>query len=263
MGIIKGKFIVGAVGPVVYKVVKGKNIVSSKMVKGSMKQTKGTIRAAGTFGIANRLSGEIMHSLQKLLGGLQDDLMYKRLSVRLNDTLYTAREGGAHRYNFTGLSLHTLNDFDFNSKSPLRASLRSVPAISFNNGQLRLVLNGLDDPQTIIYPMHAKSCEIVATVSLFRLQDGVKIPAAEYQRLKLKRNQKDISSHEFVFSIPAGCMCIVSLFIYYYSVSDNYLSVLNHKRFSPGTICAAFFVPGIYNSNDHRKWEIMDRLQIN
>ena len=39
MGIIKGKFIVGAVGPVVYKVVKGKNIVSAKMVKGSMKQT--------------------------------------------------------------------------------------------------------------------------------------------------------------------------------------------------------------------------------
>jgi len=262
MGIIKGKFIVGSVGPVNYRVLKGKNIVSAKTVKGTMRQSKATISVAATFGIANRLSKEIMHSVKKPLSGFQDNLMFSRLTTRINHVLYNAKDQSMDRYNFSADSFSPLADFDFNSKSLLKLSLKSVPVISLSNGLLRLQLNDLDHPKSINYPVRSKSCEIVVSMSLFRLDAGLKIPDAEYQRLKLRRDQNEISTHEFNFSLPKGCLCIMAINIYYYSVTDNFLSILNNKKFSPGSICAAYYTPGEYAGNDGRKWFDMRRLMI-
>ena len=262
MGIIKGKFITGPAGPVNFRVLNGKNIVSAKMVKGTMKQTKRTIAVATTFGIANRLSGEMMQSLKKPLGGLQDNLMFKRLIKTLHHIFCNARNLTEEQYSFTSKSFNPLAGFDFNINSPLKQSLNTVPAVSLHNGLLRLVFNELDNPENINYPMRSKSCEIVVSMTLFRLKEGLKIPGAEYQRLKLKRDQNTISAHEFNFSVPDGCLCIVAINMYFYWFTDNYLSILNHKKFSPGSIFAAYYVPGEYPGDDGRKWFNMRKLKI-
>jgi len=176
MGIINGKFIVGNVGPVVYKVVNGKNIVSTKGQKGKMKRTK---YAAGTFGITKRLGSKIMYSFQQLIGGLQDNLMYQRMSTKLNSILYLAMYRAISTYKFTDVSFTSLGNFDFNTRSPLRDTLRFVLVNSLKDGILRLGLNDCNDPKNIRYPTLSKSCEIVAKVSLFRLQERLKVPVAE------------------------------------------------------------------------------------
>jgi len=259
MGILKGKFIVGPVGPVNFRVVKGKNIVSAKPVKGTMKQTKGTIRVASTFGIANQLSSEMMESFKKPISSFQDNLLFKRLTGRLRKIIYNARDLHSDRYSFTGESFNPLSDFDFNIDSPLKMSLNTLPVVSLRDGLLRVVLDDLDNPKKITYPMRSESCEIVVSMSLFRMTDGLKIPGAEYQRLKLKRYQDTISIHEFNYSIPAGCLCVVALNMYYYSITDNYLSILNNKKFSPGSILATYYVPGEYTEDESRKWVDMRR----
>jgi hypothetical protein len=263
MGILKGKFIVGPVGPLNFRVVNGKNIVSAKMVKGTMKQTKATIRVAGIFGIANRLSSEMMGCLKKPLSGFQDNMMYKRLTGRLNHIFYHARDHSSDGYSFTDASFNALADFDFNIHSPLKVSLNTRPVVSLRNGLLRVELTDLDNPNKIHYPRSSKNCEIVVSMSLFRLREGLKTPEAEYQRLKLKRDQTAISNHDFTFSVPEGCLCTVAINMYYYSVTDKYISVLNNRKFSPGSICAAFYVPGDYANTDGRKWFDMRRLTIN
>jgi len=263
MGILKGKFIVGPVGPVNCRVVKGKNIISAKIVPGTMKQTKATIKVAATFGIANLLGSEIMEAYKKPLSGFQDNLMFKRLTGRLNHIIYNARDLPTDGYRFTDDSFRPLDDLDFNIKSPLKLSLNTAPVVSLNNGLLRIKLNDLDNPKNIHYPMRGKSCEIVVSMALFRLNEGLKISGAEYQRLKLKRYENTVSTHEFNFSIPDGCLCIVAINMFYYSITDNFLSVLNHKNFSPGSICAAYYVPGEYAGNDERKWFDMMKLRIN
>jgi hypothetical protein len=263
MGILKGKFIVGPVGPVNFRVVNGKNIVSAKMVKGTMKQTKGTKKLAGIFGIANRLSSEMMECLKKPLSGYQDNLMYKRLTGRLNHIFYHARDLSSDGYSFTDASFNVLADIDFNILSPLKVSLNTMPVVSLNNGVLRVKLNDLDNPNKIYYPVHSKSCEIVVSMSLFRLKEGLKTPEAEYQRLKLKRYQTSVSTHDFTFSVPEGCLCTVAISMYYYSITDNYLSILNNGKFSPGSICAAFYIPGEYADTDGRKWYDMRGFRIN
>jgi hypothetical protein len=263
MGIIKGKFIVGPVGPVNFRVLNGKNIVSAKVAKGTMKQTKATKSVGTNFGVANRLSSQMMQCLTRPLSGYQDNKMFSRLSTRMNQLLYDARNLTTGGYNLDIDSFSALADFDFNTKSPLKLSLKSAPVISLMNGLLRVQLNDLDNPKKIKHPIHSKSCEIVVSLSLFRLKEALTIPHAEFQRLKLRRDQTAISTHEFNFAVPDGCLCIVAIHMYFYSHTDNYLSILNNKKFSPGSICTAYYIPGEYADTDGRKWFDISRLKVN
>jgi len=80
MARIGGKFFRGTLGQLVYRVINGVQIVSTKPSPGLANQTPETLRNCNTFGMASGLGADIRKLFAPFLNGLTDPLMHNRVS---------------------------------------------------------------------------------------------------------------------------------------------------------------------------------------
>lgn len=262
MAHMRKNFIIGVLGPLVFRELNGKNIVSTRVAKGKIKHTKNTKTVSNTFGMATKLAGHILGCFKDSLNDCQDPLLFRRLSRLLQQVFLTTRDIKTRLYSFELNSFRSLNSLDFTIKSPLESSLINDPVVNLAGDQMSVFVSGLDNPEILVYPKGCFTCEITVSLAFFQMAAGLKIANSENQRVMLKKNTNDISEHEFVFQVPAGCLCIASIILNFFSIKRNYTALINTKEFNPSAICAAFIMPGKYGDSDGREWNEMEGLKF-
>lgn len=262
MAKFKNGMLSGALGKLVFKIIKGECFAVQRMEPGTMKQSKGTKAVGKTFGRTSAFAMYFMSLFKMQLKGLQDPGMCIRLMGLLNKLLYACQDEN-HKFSFKQNSFKSLVGFEFNKKSPFNESFKTIPIISFKDGALSIVLNELDNPQQIAYPEYCSTSELIAGMVLFRLKDGFRINSPEIQSIMMKRGATELSQHEFVFAVPDGCLCMVSLSLNFYSMQRNYTALLNNKDFHPMMICEALISPGEYKNSSKYHWQEVDGMDFN
>jgi len=135
--------------------------------------------------------------------------------------------------------------------------MAKIPHAGLMKDHIVVFMPELVVPREFKFPKKSFKCEITAAVSLFRLREGLMVELAESQSIVVEKNQTTISSHEFKFEVPAGCLCLVSIFLNYSLAHKSGWLLLKDSDFSPGCICGAIITPGKYQGNDQRVWRKM------
>ena len=262
MAIKKGDFLTGVVGDYKFTVVNGKQVVSSRVKAGTMKQTEPTKRASGNFGTASALCKHFRNLNQSLISGLSDAKMSKRLNGRFTTILNDYRDTETYLYDFSEQSFKSLQGFELNETSPVRKRMLMLPEIKHDNRLLTLAFPESDQTISLKFPAKSHVCEMIASVAMFDLKKCTKAPAVETQQKMIEKKNPIISDFKFEFEVPPGCLCVVSLFLKYYTVLDIRGTMLNTKKFSPAAICGAIITPGTNEGYDTSNWLEMNKIQI-
>lgn len=258
MAIMNGKFIRGAVGPVVFRKVGTRQIVSAKGNTGR-RQTANTKKAANTFGMATSLSVQIIEAYAPLTDKSNDSKLFNRWNKELISILSRCRDSETRKFNFDEDSFDKLPGIEFNINSLLGDSLMVKPKLTVNKEVLNVFLPKFDVKSVLKFPHGSYRCELTFGVMLFRLKDGMKLDSAEYQSIMTDKSATTLEERNFKFPVPAGCLCIVTLFLKYFTPYMDFLRIANTKKFSPAAICGSFIAPGDFIDNGEYKWCQMDK----
>ena len=262
MAIWNGKMLNGVLGLYVFREMNGKQVVSRRLAKGEMKQTEETKRVAAVFGMAGKLGNQLRGTVKNSIDKLYDPAMSRRLTMTLKEILIRCCDPKSEQYSFEEQSFSRLNGFDYNLTSPLNKNLIKDLAPTMANGILSIVLSASKPMDLLIFPEGSSACELTIGISLFRLKDGMKKFNAEIQVLTIRKYGADIDRQNFEFAVPDGCLCVVSVFLKYYTVLRDLATIINSKTFSPAGICTALITPGLYKNTDKRAWVRMPNLEF-
>jgi len=258
----KGDFLVGVLGPVTLRSVNGIQVMSRRLQPGVMKQTEETKRAAANFGMAGSLSSHIYQSHSSPLGKMNDGNLYNRLTSKLAGILNDCRDPVSNLYNFSTESFSSLVGLDFNINSPLRKRMVMLPELELENEMVTLAFPKTSQEIKLKFPPKSNDCEIIATAALFDLTNCKMANTYDWQKQAVNKEEPLLNNIKFKFMVPKGCLCIVSVFLKYYSILHVHGSLVNTKQFSPGGICGAIITPGKFDGMDGRHWLQMDKVKF-
>lgn len=254
MGKLIGKHIIGAVGPLIYRLVNGEIRVSARPVKGTIKQSPATKLAFNTFGAASSLSKAIRTAFVNHTNGFTDSYLHGRVVSLLSKVLNDSRDKETLLYHFETSSFATLNNLEFNLKSPFRKTLLNSPIALVTGRNITIFLKENFTEKELKFPRDTFYCKIKVSVALFRLNEGLALQTPHTQEITLRRNQGHLPEQELSFDLPDGCLCIATVFIQFSEYSDEGGLGINNKKFNPGKVIKALITPGIYIEKDNEKW---------
>jgi len=263
----KGKFLSGILGPVMLRRLNGQQIVSSRPDRSRVKQTQRSKMANNTFGSGSKLGKQLRLLFAPWIEGLYDYDMVNRLHSALMKSLVPARDIDSGCYNFDEESFKHLDGLEFNKWSPARARLDGIPSVEIEDGKINVRVPGTSVWSRIKYPGKTTHCEVTIAVAHLNLSDGLRVftPYREtWDMIRPEMPSGRVEQEDLVFTMPAleGCLCIVSMFLKFYSLDRTFKHVYNHKKFSPGFICAAKNIPGEYKPTDDFFWVEMGGLKF-
>ena len=254
MGTFNGKHFTGPVGPVIFRKRKGKQVVCAKPLPGTMKQTENTKKASGTFGMASLMVKHIKEGYSEEIMGYHDGTLHNRLMTSINPVLSQCRDLSTMSYNFGVNSFKRLNGLNFNVESPLHKYLGFDPGIMLEGNSLRVEFPSTNAKRNIKFIRNSNACHLTMSLLLFNLKDGKRLNEPLNQTVILaKKEQEQLGGQEFTFTVPDGCLCLLSIFLQYY----DYDHLLNNPLMSPGAICFAQLVPGDFEGEDLNVWRGM------
>jgi len=254
MGLFDGKHFTGPVGPVIFRKRKGKQVVCARPLPGTMKQTESTKKASGTFGMASSIVKHIKEANSAEIMNYHDGTLHNRLMTEINPILSQCRDLATMRYSFEVNSFSQLAGLDFNAESPLRKYLGFGPRISLEKNSLHVKFPAGQSKKKIKFIKESNSCDLTLSLLLFRLKDGKRLKEPLKQTIVVAKNDQDLlDGKEFIFVVPDGCLCLLSIFLKYY----DYNQLLNHPMLSPAAICFAELVPGDFEGEDLNVWKDM------
>ncbi|QNK63637.1 hypothetical protein H7F33_03790 [Pedobacter sp. PAMC26386] len=259
MAILKGKFLSGILGNLIFKPVKGRLIVTSKVASGQMKQTVGTKKASNTFCMSSRFSKNIRSVFEGMIAGREEGTCQSRLTGKLTASLGACRDSETRLFHFERNSFSNLSGFDFNADSPIEKNLSLMPLVRLKNNRIGVSYPKTVNEQKLRFPKHATACKLTATVGLIRLKDGKKVLNPDQQFIYLQKDELLTDQLNFSFKVPSGCLCIVVLFLSFYKKDV----LLNSKIFNPAVICDALISPGVFQEDGQYTWEDMRNLKFN
>ena len=262
MAIIKNNLLVGILGPLVFKIVNGQQVVSTKKLKGTTKLSVPTIRAATTYGVCSRLSSEIFQSYQKNLNKMQDGTMFSRLLPLVFNGVFSGWNEEKQEFEFNKMNFGSLTGFDYNIKSPLESSIGLQVNVSRSGGKLQVLLEKNSNKEIIRFPSGATSCDLSVSVVLLRLRDSAKTGNVISQSQEIKKYNNQLETNLFEFDVPGGCLCLVSTFLHFYSYTKNYAVCINSKKFNPSAISAVMVIPDNLPREDNYLWVNMPDLKF-
>jgi len=258
MAILNKNFLHGTIGPVVFKQLGNKQIMTSKVKPGKMKQTGNTKKAANTFGKASKLAAEIRNIFDAEIGIFRDRDMHSRFSAALNVQLAHARDPETGKFELSANTFAPLQGFEFNLYSTLQKHMIATPDMLLTPGKLTVLFPEKIAQRLVKFPARAIYCEIVGVVALIRLKDGLRVQVPEQQVIRLSKDNTLSRSVMLEFVVPDGCFCILSIFLQYYGRN----SFLNNSKLNPGAICYAAISVGDYQEADPFFWIDMMGLKF-
>jgi hypothetical protein len=262
MAIIKDNLLVGVLGPLIFKIVNGKQIVTTKAAPGTMKQTASTIWTGKTFGLCSIISSHILQTYKRNFKNLQDGSMFGRLTPILYSSIVAGWDQEDRLFHFDEMDFSPLIDFDYNIKSPLKASLGVEIDVQQDGGKLLVSFTQLANRNVVHFPKGATSCEMTVALALFKLDEGLRTSTTISQSQMIKKFSNQLEMDKFQFDIPGGCVCLVSTFLHFYSYTKNYAVSVNTKKFNPAAISAALMIPNSVSPNSDYKWVEMPGLKF-
>jgi len=262
MGILKDNMLRGLVGPLVFSVIKNRQIVKKKVARGKLRQSKGTKAAANTFGMASSLGSYVRLVHKNGIRSLHDPGMALRMTNTLNHILMPCRDRKNKLFIFKPDSFDQLRGFDYNNVSPLNKSLLINPVINYTEDMLTVAFPEGLVANSLKFPVESYGCELTVSVSLFQLAEGLMCRRPQEQYFTIEKRQHLFDGQVFKFDVPSGCLYIVSLFLKYYTPYKNLLTLVNTKKFSPGGIIETMITPGVFMNDKNYKWEVMGQLKF-
>jgi hypothetical protein len=253
----EGQFYKGLVGNLVFRVMNNKQIVQTRVQKGSIKHSIATKKSNKTFGMASTLAAAIRSTLPRLLVAISDFSMGGRLCGNIFRMFSEQRDKKTGRYNFALDSFQMLAGFNFNQSHPVEKRLLRMPAVIWNEGLLVVSFSATDGPAVLKFPYNSYGCRIRVGVSLFRLGDGKvaqKLVTAEKTLLQV---DAPFDSFEFKFKVPDGCLYVVTLWLEYLIVNSLGERVYNRPGLNSACIIEAKITDGEYSANDQYHWRDM------
>ncbi len=246
MGSIKGKFIKGTVGSVVYREYRGTQIVQGKPKVIKSHRTEGTKKAAKTFGKASKLAGGIRWGLGYICGKFYDGTMIYRLNSEVLRCLNAIKDPETQQFNFNADSFRTLAGFEFNDGSLVKNNFFVQPSITIEGTSLKVTIPELHIPADLKWPIaRPKCCKLMIATSIIDLKKGsTNFAKAQVMDIPYSYKQSIVASQTFEFEIIPGCLFVTGISLQY--VEDTFIgeNTVNSKSFNPAAILYAQIADG-------------------
>lgn len=255
-----GKFLRGVLGSLVFRVVNGKQIVTIRPPKGSIKQSEATKKASQTFGMASSFAAQILRGLKVALVEPGDTRVRNKMNSAIAVILKNCRDPETGKYHFDDQSFTPLDNFELNTRSKVQDLVIGMPSVMYKDGVLRLSLIDLKIPAMLKFPHDSFKCKITFCMLMYRLSEGLAVLNPEMQELVVTKDRKSTEAQDFIFKIPEGCFCLVTMTLQYAVAMKSGWQIINTKHFNPARICATVFAPGTYQPVPGQLWTEMVKL---
>lgn len=261
MGTIKGKFIKGVAGSLVFREYRGLQIVQGKPRVSKSHRTEGTKNAATTFGKASKLAGGIRTGLSHVCEKFYDGTMSYRLNAEVLRCLNAAKDKETQQFNFNPESFSSLAGFEFNVGSMVKNNFFVQPTVEIDGTVLRVTIPDIQIPAGLKWPIdRPKCCKLLMVTNIIDLPNG----CADYGKTQVMDipytyDSSIVAGQSFEFEIFPGCLCITGISLQYVEqtfIGDN---TVNSKIFNPSAILYARIADGTPEPTPKKSWFEFDR----
>lgn len=246
MGSIKGKFIKGLVGSVIFREYRGMQIVQGLPEIRKSKRTEGTKNAANVFGKASQLAYGIRRGLGHICGKFYDGTMIYRFNAEVLRCLNAIKDPETHQFKYSADSFRSLIGFEFHALSMVKDYFHVQPQVTIEGTKLQVNIPDIKVPSELKWPIERpKSCKLVIEVTLIDLSKGaVDQGTTKVMDIPYTYTRSVVLGQTFEVDIIPGCLCITGISPQY--VEDTLIgeSNVNSKSFNPSAILDARIVEG-------------------
>jgi hypothetical protein len=255
----KGNYLTGVLGPLVLRVVNGKQVVSTRVKKGKIKHTEATKKSNQTFGMASAFATDVRYTIAEHVIGMSDYSMCSRLSGAFFSVFSKVRDKATRKYYFRTDSFESLLGFNFHQSYKVANRIATMPEMKLQDGIMEVSFPRINDADWMQYPYNSYKCTVKATVSLFMLKEGLMVSSAETQQKVVLKGIAVEEPLAFNFQVSNGCFYIVCLYLNYCATGKNGIILPPHIKMTAGTICYAGFAPGVFNPDNKMRWVDMPK----
>jgi hypothetical protein len=244
MAIVDGNFLRGTVGGSVFKKHRNKQVVQGKSKKKQIDMTIASYDAAFVFGRASTFASTVRIANSNLTA-FYDGGMISRFTGECNHILQQAAIKAGKKFNYGPEAFSRLNGFEFNTDSPVKNHLFAQPITSFEGNQVNIAVPEMYIPNDLKFPARAKYCILAFNVCLFDLENDLyKTQEIQSFEIELKHPPYTVPARQLSFNAAPGCLCIISLGLFYLEKTFAGNAVINNTSFSPSAILKADYCPG-------------------
>jgi len=271
MAVLDKKGVRGRIGPLTYRVVGSKNIIQSRPGEGTVKQTLASRICACEFGVASNTARAIRQIFYPVYQGLNDGGMINRLTSSVLKVIKGNREKNRGERDIHGGDLGYLNNFQFNTNSPLEESFLVRPLVELNEERkLTVTLPAFNVYKELKIPEKSNVHTIRITAAAFNFEQEF-YQYCGIHNFEIKRGKTKQEALEWVCPdlMPAGCIILVSMsLLFSFNPYNMGTIVLNSKELQPAAIIAAFETAKVEGENvavkaeEKKAEEKLDRGEI-
>lgn len=245
MGTIKGKFIKGKAGSLVFREYRGSQVVSGmpKVIKGH--RTEGTKKAATLFGKSSKLAGGIRWGLAHVCGKFYDGTMIYRSNAEILRCLTAARNAEG-QLDFNADSFRGLAGFEFNIGSTVKNHFYAQPMVTVEGSTLRVTVPQINTPTDLRWPSgRLKACKLlVATTAIDLKRGSTRFAEPQVMDIPYSHAPALVPSQTFEFGMVPGCLHVTAISLQYVEESFIGDTTINTKDFNPAAILHAHLADG-------------------
>jgi hypothetical protein len=232
----------GTVGPVSYRIVRGKTIVQSKPGRGNVNQSLATKKRASEFGMAQQIAKKIRTALFPLLQNKTDSTCYYRFGSKVYQAMLGNSAVPQSARSLATGDLALLDRFQFNENSPFE-NFCSVPITVAENetGGLVLSIPDFRVAEAILPNPLATAAKLCLLVTGFDTEQYSE-SFSEIVTLEIPFHVATVAAQEWVLAtVPAGHLMVVTAALFYLK-QDRIMGavVLNDQELHPCEIVAAY-----------------------
>jgi hypothetical protein len=251
----KGDLFSGAIGPVVFKIVNGRQIICARPGKGKVKLSDSTKKAGKTFGMAATIGARIRRTINQQLANKCDKTSSSRLSGELFSILHKCRNIDTMEFEYKDDSFKSLEGFEFNSNSKVKTQITSMPVAELVNGMLKVNFGQIKVYDQLKFPSGSYHCLLTATVSLLNLKANAISVRAESLEKSINVTEKTVQPFTFEFTVPNGCLYLLCLYQQYTASTKDQVKAGGITKLNRACILKVAISPGTYDGTDTFVWE--------
>lgn len=247
MGTIKGKFIKGAAGSVIFREYRGVQIVQGKPRIIKSHRTEGTKKAAKTFGKASKLAHGIRWGLGYICEKFYDGTMIYRLNSEVLRCLSASKDPETQQFNFNADSFSTLAGFEFNVGSMVKNNFFVQPSVTIEGTKLRVTIPELKIPSDLKWPIDRPTCcKLMIATCIINLQKGnANNGETQVMDIPYTYTPSIVAEQTLEFEIKPGCLCITAISLQIVEKTFIGENTVNTKSFNPAAILYAKIAEGV------------------
>jgi hypothetical protein len=248
MGTIKGKFIKGKAGSLVYREYRGKQIVQGIPDVIKTHRTEGTKKAAKIFGKASKLAGGIRWGLAYACANFYDGTMIYRFNTEILRCLNAIKDPETQQFNFSSDSFSTLAGFEFNTESMVKNNFFVQPSVAIEGTRLQVTIPEMQIPSALKWPIdRPECCKMIITNTMIDLKHGCTRNLKDPQVMEIPYSYTPsvVGAQTFDFEIVPGCLCVTAISLQYIEKTFVGQNIVNSKIFNPAAILHAYIDDGI------------------